>query len=263
VVPVTVALNCRLCPGNRFAVDGERVTAIAPTFTITADDVIAPGSGFATVTWTDTPFCDVVAVPVAVNSVAETNFVVRVCPPNITLAPLTNLVPVIVREKFPTGTAVGETAVTVGIGFSSEIALLPERDLLDAEVASIVTELGVGRAAGEVYRPLVLILPTVALPPTVPFTDQATDWSMTPLIFAENWSVSPARTLALAGETSTAEEGVLELEPPKPAQPESKESPSRRHRVLTTRVECDCAILGISDPLSKRPKSELFVLGAD
>jgi len=134
---------------------------------------------------------------------------------------------------------------------------------LDAEVASIVTELGVGRAAGAVYRPVVLILPTVTLSPTVPFTDQATDWSMTPLTLAENWSVSPAQTLTLAGETSTAEEGVLELLPPKPAQVESKESPSKRNRVLKMRVGCDCAILGISDPLSKRPESELFVLGAD
>jgi hypothetical protein len=215
------------------------------------------------VTWTDIPFCDVEAVPVAVSSVAETNFVVRLWPPNITLAPFTNLVPVIVREKFPTGTAVGETAVTVGIGFSSEIALVPERDLLDADVASIMTELGVGRAAGAVYRPLLLILPTVALPPTVPFTDQTTDWSMTLLTLAENWSVSPARTFALVGETSTAEEGVLELLPPKPAQPESKESPNRRNRVEAMRADCDCAILGISDALSKRPESELFVLGAD
>jgi hypothetical protein len=109
----------------------------------------------------------------------------------------------------------------------------------------------------------VLILPVVALPPTVPFTDQTTDWSMTLLTLAENWSVSPARTFALAGETSTAEEGVLELPPPKPAQPESKESPNRRDRVETMRADCDCAILAISDPLSKRPESELFVLGAD
>jgi hypothetical protein len=33
--------------------------------------------------------------------------------------------------------------------------------------------------------------------------------------------------------------------------------------VETMRADCDCAILGISDPLSKRPESELFVLGAD
>ena len=133
---------------------------------------------------------------------------------------------------------------------------------MDAEVASIVTELGEGRAAGEVYKPEVLILPTLALPPTVPFTDQTTDRSITPLTLAENWSVSPERTFAVAGETSTAEEGVFELLP-KPAQPESKESPSRRDRVVTMRADCDCAILGISDPLSKRPESELFVLGAD
>ena len=86
---------------------------------------------------------------------------------------------------------------------------------------------------------------------------------MTPLTLAETWSVSPERTFAFAGETSTAEEGVLDLLLAKPAQPESKESPSRRDRVVTMRADCDCAILGISDPLSKRPESELVVLGAD
>ena len=86
---------------------------------------------------------------------------------------------------------------------------------------------------------------------------------MVPLTLAENWSVSPERTFAFAGEISTAEEGVFELLPPSPAQPESKESPSRRNRVVTVRADCDFVILSISDPLSKRPESELVVLGAD
>jgi hypothetical protein len=76
--------------------------------------------------------------------------VVNACPPNITSAPSTNLVPVTVIEKLPTGTAVGETAVPVGAGFSSVMLLLPESEGLDEEVASMLTELGVGRAAGAV-----------------------------------------------------------------------------------------------------------------
>ncbi len=107
-----------------------------------------PGSGLTTLTWTDVPFCADVVVPVAVSCVAETNLVVSVCPANITLAPLTNLLPVMVSVKFPTGTAVGDTAVTVGTGFSSVTMTLPERVLSDEDVASMLTEFVVGRAAG-------------------------------------------------------------------------------------------------------------------
>src|ERR1700675_142203 len=104
----------------------------------------------ATDTWIDMPFCAVVAVPVAVSCVADTNFVVSACPPNITVAPLTNLLPVIVMEKLPTGTEMGDTAVTVGTGFSSVTILLPERVLSEEETASMLSELGLGRTAGAV-----------------------------------------------------------------------------------------------------------------
>ena len=41
-------------------------------------------------------------------------------------------------------------------------------------VAVIVTVLGVGKVAGAVYIPFTSIVPTVALPPTIEFTDQVT-----------------------------------------------------------------------------------------
>ena len=145
-----VALNCTVSPGRSCAPDGVIRTRIpdAPIFTIMVEDVMEPGSGLTTLTCTDVPFCADVVVPVAVSCVAETNLVVSVCPANITLAPLTNLLPVIVSVKFPTGTAVGDTAVTVGTGFSSMTMTLPERVLSDEDVASMLTESGVGRAAG-------------------------------------------------------------------------------------------------------------------
>ena len=68
-----------------------------------------------------------------------------------------------------------DTAVTVGTGFSSVIMTLPERVLSDEDVASMLTEFGLGRAAGAVYIPLLLIMPVLALPPAIPFTDQTTD----------------------------------------------------------------------------------------
>jgi len=149
VVPETVAFSCKVCPGSTFLPGGVTVTTIgAPIRTIRAVDGTAPGSGFSTISCADVSFCDAIVVPLAVNSVDETNLVVSVCPASVTFAPLTNFAPLMVIEKLPTGTAVGEMAVTVGIGFSSEISVLPESVLSDAELASMLTESGVGRAAG-------------------------------------------------------------------------------------------------------------------
>src|SRR5580700_5765941 len=175
----------------------------APTFTVMLAEAIAPGSGFSTLKDTDIPFCAEVVVPVAVSSVAETNFVISAWPPNITLAPLTNFVPVMVMEKLPTGTKAGETAVTVGTGFSSVIMFLPERVLSDEEIASTVIVFGEGRVAGALYRPLALIVPTMELPPATPLIDQATVWSIALVTFAENCRVSPVRTLLEGAVTTT------------------------------------------------------------
>jgi hypothetical protein len=41
-------------------------------------------------------------------------------------------------------------------------------------VAAIVTAGGVGGVLGAVYRPVVLIVPRVELPPVAPLTDQTT-----------------------------------------------------------------------------------------
>jgi hypothetical protein len=84
--------------------------------------------------------------------------------------------------------------------------LVPERVLSETEVAAMVIEAGLGRAAGAVYKPVALILPTVVSPPAIPFTDHVTDWSITFLTLALNCCVSPARTFAVAGETVTPEE---------------------------------------------------------
>ena len=230
----------------------------ALTFTAITDDVIDPGSGFTTVTWIDMPCCAVVAVPVAVSWVDDTNFVVSACVPNITLAPLTNLLPEIVIEKLPTATAVGETPVTVGTGFSSVIMVLPERLLSDEEVASMLMEFGLGRVAGAVYMPVALIIPSGALPPTTPFTDQTTAWLTVPLTLAVNWSVSPARTLPVAGVTATLEDGcVFAFPAPMAAQPVSRLSASERTSVVPKRVDRIQAISRISDPPSRQPSSEL------
>src|ERR1700730_7163446 len=62
------------------------------------------------------PTCAGVAVPVAMSWEAELKVVCSGTPANRTWAPFTNLLPFMVRLKYPTDTVVGETEVRIGIG---------------------------------------------------------------------------------------------------------------------------------------------------
>ena len=53
------------------------------------------------------------------------------------------------------------------------------------------------------------MVPTVELPPAIPFTDQATVWSLIPVTVAANCSLSPARIWALGGVTETSAVAVV------------------------------------------------------
>ena len=53
------------------------------------------------------------------------------------------------------------------------------------------------------YKPVALTVPSVALPPAVPFTDQVTFVFVLPVTTAVNDCVAPARKVALAGATPT------------------------------------------------------------
>jgi hypothetical protein len=109
-----------------------------------------PGFGFVTWRGTEKPAWAAVAVPVAIICVLETDVTVRVPPPKATVAPLTKLVPDIVRVNAPTVTCGGETLEICGMGFQSVTALEPVADFLVVSVASIVTVLGEGRVEGAV-----------------------------------------------------------------------------------------------------------------
>src|SRR5579883_1254911 len=226
------------------------------TLTGIAAEVAEPGSGFSTVTWNDIPFCAAVEVPVAVRWVEDTNLVISGCPLKITLAPLTNFVPVTVSVKFPTGTAAGDTAVTVGTGFSSVIAFVPKTVLLEEEVASMVTELGEGRAAGAGKRRLPEILPTVAFPPATPLTDQVTLWLIVAVTFAVNCSVSPARSMLALELTVTPCEEVWPLPepPPRAEQPSHARSPMGRRNVVMSWLQRILAVFSIHGPLCVGPE---------
>jgi hypothetical protein len=102
----------------------------------------------------------------------------------------------------PAGTDVGAMAASTGNGFCKVTALLPVA-LTSAELtARTVTVLEVGTELGAVYIPKELIVPAAALPPVMPFTCQVTKVFEEPVTVALNDFVAPARTFALAGDTT-------------------------------------------------------------
>ena len=74
----------------------------------------------------------------------------------------------------------------VGVGLSSVTALVLLEVVSAALVALTLTVFGLGRLAGALYFPFASIVPTVADPPFVPFTDQVTFVFDEPLTVALN-----------------------------------------------------------------------------
>lgn len=84
-------------------------------------------------------------------------------------------------------------------------ALLPFFVASSELVAVIVIVFGVGRLAGAVYIPFASIVPLLALPPAIEFTDQFTVAVGLLLTTAANDSFEPARIVTVAGVTVTPE----------------------------------------------------------
>ncbi len=76
----------------------------------------------------------------------------------------------------PTDVWVAVAELITGIGFQIASETVAEAVLTAALMAPIVTEVGVGIAAGAVYSPADEIVPVVADPPVIPFTCQVTAW---------------------------------------------------------------------------------------
>jgi hypothetical protein len=181
------------------------VTAIAEfatTFSVTVAEEMIPGLGFCTTTEM-LPTCELVAVPVAVNAVEETRVVVSVALPNCTVAPVAKCAPATFSVKAPTGIDVGVTLVTCGTGL-----------LMVTELAAVFVESAVSTAltvtaspdagnSGAEYTPVELTVPTEALPPATPFTDQVTAGAIAdPVSLALKGCMSFPRSVALAGVTT-------------------------------------------------------------
>ena len=157
--------------------------------------------------------------------------------PNITCAPLTKLLPLTWIVNAPTPIVCGLTDETTGIGFSRVIELVPCTVGVLTSAACTDTTLLEGTLAGAVYWPAELIVPGVALPPAIPFTDQVTAVFDVPIIVAVNCRTgSPGRTLDAAGLTDTlgcAEEDA----PPEPAQPVAREMMTKQSVQFNRRVD--------------------------
>jgi hypothetical protein len=65
----------------------------------------------------------------------------------------------------------GEIELTTGIGLFSVTGTVAETEGSAALVVVTFTRFGLGSEAGAVYTPAALIVPSVAFPPTTPFTD--------------------------------------------------------------------------------------------
>lgn len=128
-----------------------------------------------------------------------TKVVVRGTPDSVTCAPLTKLLPVIVRVKLPAFTVDGLTLLKIGVGLSSATDALALAAVLTVLTAVTVTLFGVGKVCGATYSPPELMVPIVEFPPATPFTDQIAVELLVPLAVTLNCCAPAARTLALLG----------------------------------------------------------------
>ena len=104
-----------------------------------------------------------------------------------------------------TGIVSGETETETSLVIvTSEVEVL---EVSAALVACTDTETRAGRFAGAVYTPPVSIVPTVALPPGIPFTLQLTDVFAVLLTVAVKVCGSPSGTDAVVGATVTVTGG--------------------------------------------------------
>ena len=77
-------------------------------------------------------------------------------------------------EKLPAGTGDGDTLHTHGVGRVTVNVASPYLSGYAVLVARTASMLGVGATAGAMYNPALEIVPIVAFPPAIPFTDHTT-----------------------------------------------------------------------------------------
>ena len=101
-------------------------------------------------------------------------------PPIDTAAPDWKFAPVSVTDTFvPCVPLFGEIALSTGAAAAGALIVTvaePTAVVVAVLVACTITVPPAGTAVGAVYKPPLVIVPTVALPPATPFTAQVTPW---------------------------------------------------------------------------------------
>jgi len=157
---------------------------------------------------------------------------------------------VAVKERVPpssTGIDCGETETEMSLVIvTAAVALFVVSATL---VACTVTAVLAGRSPGDVYTPFELIVPTVALPPGIPFTLQVTEVFIVLETVATKVCVAPSSTEAAAGVMFTVTVGgggCVGAEPTRPPQPRkdaTKSSAGRRqNNGIVKRRRPPCAV---------------------
>jgi hypothetical protein len=230
----SVAVNACVCPSATLATAGEIAFAPQTISTLAAPDFV-PSATLVAVTLTlggdggaDGAVYVAVSAPVlaTVPSVAfppetpSTLHVTRVsgCPDPLTLAVNPCAAPVI------TVAAIGATLTVTSLSIPTLAA--PLADGAATLVALTVTLAGDGKSPGAVYSPALEIVPTVAFPPSTPFTLHVTRVSVVPVTVAANACVAPRNTIALVGATLTVTFGGGGGPPADPTAPHPQSAPA-------------------------------------
>src|SRR5215470_8652682 len=155
---------------------------------------------------------DVVGTPPGATNKPDVEINPVTCAPPVT--PLTCQVTAVLATPFTVAVncCVAKIGTLPGFGITATVTDVccptvtladPESAAFATETATTVTVGGFGMELGAVYNPVALIVPTVALPPDMPFTCQLTAVFVVPVTLAMNCFVAPGLTVAEAGVTVT------------------------------------------------------------
>ena len=148
----------------------------------------------------------------------------------------------------------GEVKLTTTSLVTVAVAV-PELPGLATLVARMVTATGEGRICGAVYSPVALIVPTVELPPVMPFTLHVTVVFVVLVTDAVNGCVAPSSTFCVPGATETATAGGGGVTVPPPPPPPHAESRPTSARVTTTHAAWRLALRFLGNWQKARKKS--------
>ncbi len=106
---------------------------------------------------------------------------------------------------------VGEALVSTGIGFW-RLTTATANPRASWRLTTFTSTLAAGGAAGAVYSPVASMVPTIAFPPGISFTNQSTVDTEVFETYALNFTVAPPRTVVEVGDIVTFT-GALTVRP--------------------------------------------------